>query len=80
MHPPLHRPHPECEAFVEALTKCHKDHPYAKFAGVCSNTKAALDICFRAEKHNTRSANIEKARSFEARFQEAKARKEARNC
>ena len=30
--------------------KAHRDHPVAKFWGVCNDAKYALDRCFRAEK------------------------------
>lgn len=32
---------------VQALLRCHQENPKMKFLGVCSNAKAALDICFR---------------------------------
>ena len=35
---------------IEALIKCHKEHPYAKFWGECNQIKWALDACFREEK------------------------------
>jgi COX assembly protein 2 len=60
MHPPLHKPHPHCQAVVDALTACHVDHEYAKFWGKCNKQKAELDACFRAEKELRRKANMEK--------------------
>ena len=51
MHPPLHvSKHPHCKEQIEALIKCHKDHPFAKFWGACNEQKWALDRCFREEK------------------------------
>lgn len=35
---------------IENLSKCHKDHPVAKFWGVCNEQKWALDKCLREEK------------------------------
>ena len=35
---------------IEALVKCHKEHPYAKFWGTCNEVKWRLDACFREEK------------------------------
>ncbi len=35
---------------IEALIKCHKEHPYAKFWGKCNQVKWELDACFREEK------------------------------
>ncbi|KAL4528107.1 hypothetical protein Ndes2437B_g00219 [Nannochloris sp. 'desiccata'] len=44
MHPPLHiSRHPHCKEVIEALIKCHNDHPIAKFVGVCNDQKWALD-------------------------------------
>jgi COX assembly protein 2 len=51
MHPPLYvSKHPHCKEQIEALIKCHKDHPVAKFWGTCNEQKWALDRCFREEK------------------------------
>ena len=57
MHPPLDRPHPECQEAIKALTSCHDTHPYSKFVGVCNQYKAALDICLKAEKETRRKNN-----------------------
>ncbi len=35
---------------IEALIKCHQEHPYAKFWGQCNQVKWELDACFRQEK------------------------------
>lgn len=70
MHPPLYRPHPKCEEFVNALVNCHANFPFSKFMGYCNDDKAAMDICFREEKEETRHANMMKARSFDAKFEE----------
>ena len=35
---------------IEALIRCHKEHPYAKFWGKCNQVKWELDACFREEK------------------------------
>lgn len=35
---------------IEALQRCHREHPYAKFWGTCNEFKYALDRCFAAEK------------------------------
>lgn len=49
MHPPLDRPHPECEQQVADLRECHKKS-WAKYLGQCNAAKFALDRCFKAEK------------------------------
>ena len=51
---------------VEALVKCHKDNPIAKFWGACNEQKWALDRCFREEKVINRKKNLEKARREQA--------------
>ena len=47
MHPPLDRPHPQCQDVIKALQECHEKHSAAKFLGACNDEKAALDKCFR---------------------------------
>ena len=70
MHPPLYRPHPKCEDYVNALVTCHAEFPFSKFMGYCNDDKAAMDICFRKEKEEARFANMTKARSFDDKFEE----------
>lgn len=50
MHPPLYKAHPLCKPEVEALVRCHEEHPYRKFIGHCNDKKHDLDMCFREEK------------------------------
>jgi COX assembly protein 2 len=49
MHPPLDRPHPDCEDPIHQLKVCHA-HPYKKFTGGCNTLKVSLDQCLKAEK------------------------------
>mmetsp|Transcript_7587 Transcript_7587/g.9924 ORF Transcript_7587/g.9924 Transcript_7587/m.9924 type:complete len:105 (+) Transcript_7587:100-414(+) len=49
MHPPLDRPHPDCQDVINALKACHA-HTWKKFTGGCNNAKTELDHCFKAEK------------------------------
>ncbi|KAL4523646.1 hypothetical protein Ndes2437A_g00231 [Nannochloris sp. 'desiccata'] len=78
MHPPLHiSRHPHCKEVIEALIKCHNDHPIAKFVGVCNDQKWALDRCFREEKKINRKKNQEKAKEERKRFLARIAAKEA---
>lgn len=51
MHPPLDRPHPDCNDVIQELKSCHANNPYRKYLGVCNDIKFALDKCFKAEKH-----------------------------
>ena len=49
MHPPLDRPHPDCQDEIEALRHCHDTNSKLKF-WACNEIKTKLDICFRLEK------------------------------
>lgn len=49
MHPPLDRPHPDCEDVIAALKACHLD-TWKKYTGGCNAIKRALDNCFKLEK------------------------------
>jgi COX assembly protein 2 len=49
MHPPLDRPHPECQDEINGLRECHKSASKLKF-WACNEVKDALDKCFREEK------------------------------
>ena len=49
MHPPLDRPHPDCEDVIQSLRACHDD-AWQKYTGGCNDIKVALDVCFKAEK------------------------------
>ena len=63
MHPPLFKPHPDCEELVKALVTCHEQNPTAKFWGACNDPKVLMDQCFREEKNRKRNRNLEKARA-----------------
>jgi COX assembly mitochondrial protein 2 len=69
MHPPLHRPHPDCQQFVENLERCHDERSIAKFVGACNQAKTDLDNCFRQEKVRMRKQNFENAKKSQANFQ-----------
>jgi COX assembly mitochondrial protein 2 len=49
MHPPLDRPHPDCQDVIAALHECHK-HMWKKYTGGCNETKLSLDHCLKLEK------------------------------
>jgi COX assembly mitochondrial protein 2 len=49
MHPPLDRPHPDCQEEILALKSCHADG-WKKFYGACNKMKVAVDQCFKKEK------------------------------
>lgn len=70
MHPPLHlNKHPHCREAILRLVRCHKQHPVAKFWGVCNEAKRALDACFREEKVLNRQLNKVRAAEEKERFQ-----------
>ncbi|ETV96113.1 hypothetical protein H310_10750 [Aphanomyces invadans] len=77
MHSSLDKPHPECQAIVDALRECHAENPYGKFVGACNDMKAALNECFAKENAFRRKVNMDKARAFNKEWKEFKQQKEA---
>jgi COX assembly protein 2 len=69
MHPPLHRPHPNCSHLVQMLIDCHEEHKWGKFLGACNDIKAEMDWCFKEEKEEKRLKNLAKARQFDEAFE-----------
>lgn len=49
MHPPLDRPHPDCQEEIQNLRECHATKSTFNFSA-CNEIKFRLDKCFRAEK------------------------------
>lgn len=49
MHPPLDRPHPDCQVQINDLHRCHATTSKLKFWG-CNQVKFALDQCLKEEK------------------------------
>ncbi|KAL9186988.1 hypothetical protein ACHAXT_010708 [Thalassiosira profunda] len=49
MHPPLDRPHPDCQAAIDDLHHCHATTSKLRFWG-CNEVKFALDQCLKEEK------------------------------
>jgi COX assembly protein 2 len=49
MHPPLDRPHPDCQDVIDALKKCHAENSKLVF-WACNQAKRDLDNCFKEEK------------------------------
>mmetsp|Transcript_15256 Transcript_15256/g.27730 ORF Transcript_15256/g.27730 Transcript_15256/m.27730 type:complete len:107 (+) Transcript_15256:134-454(+) len=49
MHPPLDRPHPDCQVEINGLYDCHATTSKLKFWG-CNEVKFALDKCLKVEK------------------------------
>ena len=67
MHPPLDRPHPDCQEAIEKLRHCHSTNSKWKF-WACNELKFQLDICFRDEKQRMlkqMNKNFEKDRKEE---------------
>ena len=50
MHPPLDRPHPDCEDMIAELKQCHATSGLYKFLGACNDIKIHVDQCLRREK------------------------------
>lgn len=49
MHPPLDRPHPDCQEAIVELRKCQKTRSAFK-VWACNELKHRLDDCFKEEK------------------------------
>lgn len=50
MHPPLDRPHPDCQEAIDELRNCQKNRSTFK-VWACNDFKLRLDQCFKEEKH-----------------------------
>jgi COX assembly mitochondrial protein 2 len=79
MHPPLDRPHPDCQDEILKLKECHGH--WTKYVGACNDIKFALDACFAKEKKRLlkemESSNTAIRESQEAFIQQAFGRKES---
>ncbi|CAJ1914608.1 unnamed protein product [Cylindrotheca closterium] len=49
MHPPLDRPHPDCQEAIDELRNCQKTRSRIK-VWACNELKHRLDDCFKEEK------------------------------
>mmetsp|Transcript_26330 Transcript_26330/g.63183 ORF Transcript_26330/g.63183 Transcript_26330/m.63183 type:complete len:107 (-) Transcript_26330:1334-1654(-) len=49
MHPPLDRPHPDCQSEINDLHHCHATKSKLNLWG-CNEIKFALDRCLKEEK------------------------------
>ena len=49
MHPPLDRPHPDCQEAVDALRECHQTTSKLQF-WACNELKYNMDRCLKVEK------------------------------
>mmetsp|Transcript_46579 Transcript_46579/g.68833 ORF Transcript_46579/g.68833 Transcript_46579/m.68833 type:complete len:95 (-) Transcript_46579:293-577(-) len=71
MHPPLNRPHPDCQDAIEALNECHRTNSKIKF-WACNDTKYELDRCFKKEKEDMlkriNSEEFDQTRETEDRY------------
>jgi COX assembly protein 2 len=52
---------PECNALIDALKKCHREHSFLKFVGHCNDINNAMLKCLRKEREVKRKKNFEKA-------------------
>ncbi|KAG7371015.1 cytochrome c oxidase biogenesis protein Cmc1 like protein [Nitzschia inconspicua] len=67
MHPPLDRPHPDCQPEIDALRHCHATESKLKF-WACNEIKSNLDECFKQEKKRMLqqlNANLEETKNIE---------------
>ena len=64
MHPNLadHLHGEECRKIIEQLHRCHAEHPYRKFFGICNDFKRALNRCLQKEYEEKQKANLERAK------------------
>ena len=69
MHPPLDRPHPDCQDEINNLHHCHATTSKLKFWG-CNEIKFALDKCLKAEKLKLLEVIYKDADSKRAREEE----------
>lgn len=60
MHPPLFQAHPLCQPQVESFTRCHVDHPVAKFFNACGDLELEMNACFKEEKNMRRQLNTQR--------------------
>ncbi|KAL7546546.1 hypothetical protein ACHAWF_009875 [Thalassiosira exigua] len=65
MHPPLDRPHPDCQREIDDLRHCHATTSKLKFWG-CNEVKYALDRCFKEEKRRQREVIFKDAEAKRA--------------
>ena len=49
MHPPLNRPHPDCQMQIDALRECQQTRSKFK-VWACNELKYRMDQCFKEEK------------------------------
>ena len=59
----------ECQKVIEALQKCHADHPYKKFLGACNDLKRALDSCLYREYKQTQKKNLQRSIDIKQKYQ-----------
>mmetsp|Transcript_11200 Transcript_11200/g.23613 ORF Transcript_11200/g.23613 Transcript_11200/m.23613 type:complete len:108 (-) Transcript_11200:515-838(-) len=67
MHPPLDRPHPDCQTEINALQTCHATTSKLKF-WACNDVKFQLDKCLKEEKLrllDQMNKDVEKRRQLE---------------
>eukprot|EP00566_Odontella_aurita_P025850 CAMPEP_0113538596 /NCGR_PEP_ID=MMETSP0015_2-20120614/7454_1 /TAXON_ID=2838 /ORGANISM="Odontella" /LENGTH=115 /DNA_ID=CAMNT_0000438189 /DNA_START=319 /DNA_END=666 /DNA_ORIENTATION=+ /assembly_acc=CAM_ASM_000160 len=65
MHPPLDRPHPDCEKAIDDLRVCQATNSKLKF-WACNEIKFAMDRCLKNEK---RRLLVDMNRGFEEKRQ-----------
>lgn len=75
MHPPLDRPHPDCQQEIVDLQECHATKKSIFNIWACDQVKFALDRCFKKEKarllEEMNKDMVEKRRQEEEAFANA---------
>ncbi|KAK7504581.1 hypothetical protein BaRGS_00004067 [Batillaria attramentaria] len=66
MHPDLasHLHTPECNALIEALQRCHVEHPVKMYMGYCNDFERVMTKCLKRERLEKRRLNQIKAKQL----------------
>ncbi|CAH3146364.1 COX assembly mitochondrial protein 2 homolog [Pocillopora verrucosa] len=71
MHPSLApHLHSDCLQIIEELHRCHEEHPFRKFVGMCNDIKRTLNACLKEEDLRRRRKNLEESRRRRKSMQE----------
>ncbi|KXJ07281.1 COX assembly mitochondrial protein 2-like [Exaiptasia diaphana] len=72
MHPLLApHLHEKCLELIELLHKCHEEHKFGKFFGMCNEIERNMQRCLKAESKERRYRNMEEAKRKKERFKKA---------
>ncbi|XP_076449292.1 COX assembly mitochondrial protein 2 homolog [Babylonia areolata] len=70
MHPDLarHLHTPQCNALIEALQRCHVEHPVKMYMGYCNDMERAMTKCLKRERIDKRRQNMIKAKEMKEKI------------